>query len=156
MTNVDINSDTKYTFNNDTNNHDTRNLHKWAQQRAVSRFSCLDDNVSHHIGSSSLSLSSHVIPMSHMCCSLELFDLPFYFNLSFSVFFHSSVVMHPDLHIDLYDGDSVENNLRLSAKGCLDAYDVTHSLTWTKGNDQSGLQLNINQPVGKLVQQFFR
>ena len=28
MTNVDINSDTKYTINNDTNNHDTRNLHK--------------------------------------------------------------------------------------------------------------------------------
>ena len=26
MTNVDINSDTKYTVNNDTNNHDTRNL----------------------------------------------------------------------------------------------------------------------------------
>ena len=28
MTNVDINSDTKYTINNDTNNHDTRDLHK--------------------------------------------------------------------------------------------------------------------------------
>ena len=28
MTNVDINSDTKYTINNDTNNHDTRNLQK--------------------------------------------------------------------------------------------------------------------------------
>ena len=28
MTNVDNNRDTKYTINNDTNNHDTRNLHK--------------------------------------------------------------------------------------------------------------------------------
>ena len=28
MTNVDINSDTKYTINNDTNNHDARDLHK--------------------------------------------------------------------------------------------------------------------------------
>ena len=32
LTNVDNNSDTKYT---DTNNHNAHNLHKWAQQRAV-------------------------------------------------------------------------------------------------------------------------
>ena len=67
------------------------------------------------------------------CCTCvvlsELFDLPFYFNLSFPVFFHSSVLTYPDLHIDLNDLDSVENNLRHSAKGSLDAYDVTHSLT---------------------------
>ena len=50
-------SNAKYTINNDTNNHDTRDLHKWAQQRAVSCVSCLTDDVSHHIGSSSLSLS---------------------------------------------------------------------------------------------------
>ena len=37
--------------------------------------------------------------------------LPFYFNLSFTVFFHSSVLMHPDLHTDLDNLDSVENNL---------------------------------------------
>ena len=37
--------------------------------------------------------------------------------------------MHPDLHTDLDNLDSVENNLRHSAKGSLDAYDVTFSLT---------------------------
>ena len=35
--------------------------------------------------------------------------------------------MHPDLHTDLDNLDSVENNLRHSAKGSLDAYDVTFS-----------------------------
>ena len=80
------------------------------------------------LGSSSLSLSSsrHV---AHVSLSLILFDLSLYFNLSFPVFFLSSVLMHPDLQTDLYDLDSVENNLRHSAKGSLDAYDVTHSLT---------------------------
>ena len=37
--------------------------------------------------------------------------------------------MHPDLHTDLDNLDSVENNLRHSAKGSNDAYDVTFSLT---------------------------
>ena len=37
--------------------------------------------------------------------------------------------MHPDLHTDLDNLDSMENNLRHSAKGILDAYDVTISLT---------------------------
>ena len=37
--------------------------------------------------------------------------------------------MHPDLHTDLYNLDSVKNNLRHSAKGSLDAFDDTHSLT---------------------------
>ena len=43
--------------------------------------------------------------------------------------------MHPDLQTDLYNLDSVENNLRHSAKGSLDAYDVTHSLTGYEPND---------------------
>ena len=37
--------------------------------------------------------------------------------------------MHPDLHTDLDNLDSVENNLRHSAKGSNDAYDVAFSLT---------------------------
>ena len=37
--------------------------------------------------------------------------------------------MFPDLQTDLYDPDSVENDLRHSAKESLDAYDVTFSLT---------------------------
>ena len=43
--------------------------------------------------------------------------------------------MFPDLQTDLYDLDSVENNLRHAAKGSLDAYDVTHSLTGYEPND---------------------
>ena len=54
------------------------------------------------------SCSRHV---AHVCFSLIFIYLPFYFNLSFSVFFHSSVLMHPDLHTDLDNLDSVENNL---------------------------------------------
>ena len=61
--------------------------------------------------------------------SLIFTYLPFNFNLTFSVFFHSSVLMHPDLHTDLDNLDSVENNLRHSAKGSLDTYDVIESLT---------------------------
>ena len=43
--------------------------------------------------------------------------------------------MHPDLHTDLYNLDSVEENLRHSAKVSLDAYDVTVSLTGYEPND---------------------
>ena len=43
--------------------------------------------------------------------------------------------MYPDLQADLYNLDSEENNLRHSAKGSLDAYDVTHSLTGYEPND---------------------
>ena len=38
--------------------------------------------------------------------------------------------MHSDLHTDLDNLDSVENNLRHSAKGSNDGYDVTFSLTF--------------------------
>ena len=73
------------------------------------------------------SLHLHVI--HDVRFSLIFIYLPFYFNLSFPVFFHSSVLMHPDLHTDLDNLDSVENNLRHSSKGSNDAYDVTFSLT---------------------------
>ena len=43
--------------------------------------------------------------------------------------------MFPYLQTDLYGPDSVENDLRHSAKGSLDAYDVTHSLTGYEPND---------------------
>ena len=39
--------------------------------------------------------------------------------------------MHPEHYTDLDNLDTVENNLRHSAKGSNDAYDVTHSLTET-------------------------
>ena len=71
---------------------------------------------------------------------------PFYFNLSFPVFFHSSVLMHPDLHTDLDNLDTVENNLRHFAKGSLDAYDVTNSLTGYEPNDTVSNELVSQGP----------
>ena len=77
--------------------------------------------------------------------SLIFTDLPFSFNLSFTVFFHSSVLKHPDLHTDLDNLDSLENNLRHSAKGSLDAYDVTFSLAGYEPNDTVSNELVDSQ-----------
>ena len=71
----------------------------------------------------------------HVWFSLIFTFFPFYFDLSFPVFFHSSVLMHPDLHTDLDNLDTVEHNLRHSAKGSLDVYDVISSLTGYEPND---------------------
>ena len=63
---------------------------------------------------------------------MVLFDLtflPFYFDLTFTVFFHSSVLMHPEPHSDLDNLNTVQHNLRNFAKGSNDAYNVTVSLT---------------------------
>ena len=61
--------------------------------------------------------------------------------------------MHPDLHTDLYNLDSVENNLRHSAKGSLDAYDVTHSLTGYEPNDTVSNELVDSQgPLAYVTQ----
>ena len=79
----------------------------------------------------------------HTCVVLlDLTFLLFYFDLSFPVFFHSSVLMHPEHYTDLDNLDSVENNLRHSAKGSNDAYDVTFSLTSYEPNDTV-----VNEPV---------
>ena len=47
--------------------------------------------------------------------------------------------MHPELHTDLDNLDTVENNLPNSAKGSLDTYDVTVSLT-IAGKGENSLQ----------------
>ena len=60
---------------------------------------------------------------------LDLTFLPFYFDLTFTVFFHSSVLMHPEPHSDLDNLNTMQHNLRNSAKGSNDAYNVTVSLT---------------------------
>ena len=73
------------------------------------------------------------------------------FDLSFPVFFHSSVLMHPDLHTDLDNLDSVENILRYSAKGSLDAYDVTFSLTGYEPNDTVSNELVDSQGLFSYV-----
>ena len=77
--------------------------------------------------------------------SLIFTYLPFYFNLSFTVFFHSSVLMHPDLHTDLDNLDTVEHNLRNSAKGSHDTYDVITSLTGYEPNDTVSNELINSQ-----------
>ena len=74
---------------------------------------------------SPISSSRHV----YVWFSLIFIFLPFYFDLTFPVFFHSSVLVHPDQYTDLDNLDSVEYKLCHSAKGSLDAYDVTASLT---------------------------
>ena len=53
--------------------------------------------------------------------------------------------MYPDLHTDLDNLDSVENNLRHSAKGSLHAYDVTNSLTGYEPNDTVSNELVDSQ-----------
>ena len=53
--------------------------------------------------------------------------------------------MHPDLHTDLDNLDSVENNLRHSAKGSNDSYDVTDSLTGYEPNDTVSTELVDSQ-----------
>ena len=53
--------------------------------------------------------------------------------------------MHSDLHTDLDNLDSVENNLRHSAKGSNDAYDVTFSLTGYEPNDTVSNELFDSQ-----------
>ena len=71
--------------------------------------------------------------------------LPFYFNLSFTVVFQFSVLMRPELHTDLDNLDTVEHNLRNSAKGSLDTYDVTVSLTSYEPNDTVSNELVNSQ-----------
>ena len=66
----------------------------------------------------------------HTCVVLlDLAFLPSYFDLSFSVFFHSSVLMHPEHYTDLDNFDIVQSEMRHSANGSNDAYDDPISLT---------------------------
>ena len=88
------------------------------------------------------SSSRHV---AHVWFSLIFTYLPFYFDLSFTVFFHSSVLMHPDLHTDLDNLNTVQHNLRHSAKGRNDANDVTVSLTGYEPNDTVSNELVDSQ-----------
>ena len=53
--------------------------------------------------------------------------------------------MHPDPHTDLDNLDTVEHNLRNSAKGSLDTYDVAVSLTGYEPNDTVFNELGNSQ-----------
>ena len=117
MTNEDINRDTKYTINNDTNNHNRAQSARVEHSSApLVVFPVL--MLSHDpLGSSRFTCLSSSRHVAHVWFSLIFTYLPFYFDLSFPVFFHSSVLMHPDLHTDLDNLDSVENNLRQLRQG---------------------------------------
>ena len=99
--------------------------------------------LSHDPLGSNFSCVCHLI--STPCICAFLLDLHLPFNLFFPVFFHSSVLMHPEHYTDLDNLDSVENNLRHSAKGSLDAYDVTFSLTGYEPNDTVSNELVDSQ-----------
>ena len=60
--------------------------------------------------------------------------LPFYFHLSFPVFFFSFHLLHSELYSEI-DNPIVMESLCYSAKGSNDAYDVTFSLTGYEPND---------------------
>ena len=53
--------------------------------------------------------------------------------------------MHPEPHTDLDNLDTVQHNLRNSAKGTLDTYDVTVSLTSYEPNDTVSNELADSQ-----------
>ena len=89
-----------------------------------------------------ISCHPHVM---HVWFSLIFTCFPFYFDLIFTVLFHSSVLMHLDLHTDLDNLDTVENNLRHSAKGSLDTYDVLSSLKGCEPNDTVSNELVNSQ-----------
>ena len=59
----------------------------------------------------------------------------FYFDLTFPVLFHFSILMHPEQHTDLDNLITMQHNLCNSAKGSNDAYDVSTSLTGYEPND---------------------
>ena len=91
--------------------------------------------MSHHIGSSSLSL---LLTSSACRTCVVLFDSLrplFLLQLVLPRLLFLCPHVYPDLQTDLYNLDSGENNLRHSAKGSLDAYDVTHSLTGCEPNE---------------------
>ena len=128
MSDEDNKHDTNYINKIHDANHDARKLHEWARhvERAVSSCSDVVSHTPHWLKMFLGPTSLH----RHTC--VVLFDftfLPFYFDLSFPVFFLSFVLMHPQHYTDLDNLDTVENILRHSAKGSNDAYDVPISLT---------------------------
>ena len=76
------------------------------------------------------SFHPHVI---HVAFLFDLTFLPFYFDLTFTVLFHFSFLMHTEQHTELDNLITMQHNLRTSAKGSNDAYDVPVSLTLVVG-----------------------
>ena len=121
--------DTNYINNKYTNTY-TRMLHNlWALhlERAVSLHLLMSVSHAPH-GSRCSWVSFH--PHGHPCVFLsDLTFLPFYFDLTFTVLFHFSFLMHPEQHTEVDNLITMQHNLRTSAKGSNDAFDVHTSLT---------------------------
>ena len=145
MSNEDNKHDTNYINKHKYTNHDTQKLHLWAQhvERAVFVLSWC--RVTRTSWLKMFLIESHFIPFSHMSVSLWPRLLPFLLQPNFPVFFHFSVLMHPELHSDLNNLNSMQHNLRTSAKGSKDAYDVTVSLTGYEPNDTVSNELVYSQ-----------
>ena len=148
MTNEDNNHDTKFTNKNDTTTTTraicTSEHGTWSA--LFSRLSCLFDDVSW-----SSWLKSFKCPSLHLHVIHDV-----RFSLTSSSSLSTSTCPSPssstplswcttDLHTDLDNLDSVENNLRHSAKGSLDAYDVAFSLTGYEPNDTVSNELVDSQ-----------
>ena len=82
----------------------------------------------HLIGSRCSWVPLHSIVI-HVWFSLTSLFSPFYFDLTFPVFFQSSVLIHPEHYTDFDNLDTMQHNLRHSAKGSNDVYDVPISFT---------------------------
>ena len=122
------------TNTNDTNNHGARDLHKWAQQHAVSRLSCLD------VESWSSWLKSFECPSSsrhvaHVSFFLILFILPFYFDL----YFPSSSTPPSSCTLTCTPTSTTWTPWRITCatppRGATTPTDVTFSLTGYEPND---------------------
>ena len=68
-----------------------------------------------------------------------MFDLSFYFHPHFLVFYLSFLSMYSD------DFDSVTNNLRDSAKGSNDGYDVAFPLTTSPSSSSQDSVFDVNR-----------
>ena len=108
----------------------------------VSSVPCLDHTCHTHIGSSRPWVRHPILMHAHVRLSLILFDFSFYFYPHFLVFFLSFLSMYSD------NFDSVTNNLRDSAKGSNDGYDVAFPLT---GYEPKDTELNNNTELNDTV-----
>ena len=153
---------TNINTSDEDNKHDTNyiNKHKYNEPRHAQAAPLSTARRARRLRSTPLDVVSHTPHWLKMFLSLtsihlhawaSLFDLtffPFYFDLTFSVFFHFSVLMHRDLRTDLDNLDTMQHNLRNSAKESNDAYDVTVSLTDRPGRP------DIDTQEGAWPQQF--
>ena len=146
MSDEDNNHDTNYINKFHDANHDTRKLHMWAQD-VESAVSVLFWSCVIHTSLAQVVLESSLHPIfMHERLSLTS---PSSFSTSTCpppVFFHSSVLMHPEPHTDLDNLNTEQHNLRHSVKGSkrrLRRHQLPHRL-WAQRHDlQRARQLPV-------------